>query len=98
MASRSVSPQKRAARPNKSFRLLVMTAMFPGFTPEQIAVTIQSLQDVRDWLQQNPTVEGTPIEVTWRLTQGLAERLAVPNTLTDTSGGELADLLETSTR
>ena len=70
-----------------------MTAKFPGFTPEQLAVTIQSLEDIRDWLRDNSSVGGKPIEVMWRLTQGLAEKLGVPNSLTETTGGELSELL-----
>ncbi len=92
-AESSAFQPERPARLSASFRLLVMTAKFPGFTPEQTAVTFQSLKDVRDWLRENPSVGGEPIEVTWRLTQGLAEQLGVPNLLTDTSGGELAELL-----
>lgn len=84
---------KHEKLPTAPFRLLIMTAKFPGFTPEQIAVTTQSLIDLRDWVRANPTIEGSPIEVTWRLTQGLDERIGVTNWLSDTSGGELAEIL-----
>lgn len=70
-------------------RILVMTAKKPGFTPEQTAVTVRSLRDVKAHFD---TVPG--IEVIWRLSKGLDETLGVDNRLKDTSGLELAALLE----
>ena len=71
-------------------RILVMTAKKPGFTPEQTAVTVRSLRDVKAHFETIPGVE-----VIWRLSKGLDEVLGVENRLKDISGLELADLLET---
>jgi hypothetical protein len=78
---------------NRTLRLLIMTAKWPGFTPEQQARTLRSLADLRDWLAQHPSVGGRPIEVTWRLTHGLERDLLVPNSLSETTGGELVQVL-----
>jgi hypothetical protein len=83
----------RASKTDGPFRLLVMTAKWPGFTPEQIARTRQSLGDLRDCLNANSKSAGRSIEVTWRLTGGLAEELNVANSLSNTVGGELGQLL-----
>jgi len=71
-------------------RLLVMTAKKPGFTPEQTAVTLRSLRDVKAHLETLPE-----IDVIWRLSKGLDQTLGVANRLKDDSGLELAALLET---
>lgn len=75
------------------FRLLVMTAKWPGFTPGQIERTKTSLRDLRDWLKMASTNGGRSIEVTWRLTHGLAQELEVQNSLTEVSGNELSHVL-----
>ena len=78
----------RVRRPG--IRILVMTAKKPGFTPEQTAVTVRSLRDVKAHLDTVPE-----IEVIWRLSKGLDQTLGVANRLKDDSGLELAALLET---
>lgn len=72
----------------RPLRLLVMTAKTPGFTPEEVAITTRSLADLRDVLEDR-----SDIQVTWRLTQGLHQELAVKNTFTDSSGQELHEVL-----
>ena len=76
----------------KTFRVLIATAKFPGFTPEQIETTKRSLADLRDEVPR-ATADGRQIEVTWRLTGGLDRELSVENQLTDLSGRELSDQL-----
>ncbi len=85
--------EKSHAKSDSPFRLLVMTAKWPGFTPEQVARTLDSLRDLRDWLNNHPTIGGQPIEVIWRLTRGLEKELDVSNTLSESNGNELAELL-----
>ena len=74
------------------FRLLVTTAKCPGFTPEQIAMTRRSLEDFKAACPQ-VLASGRKVEVTWRLTAGLAEDLGVVNHLSETTGLELSELL-----
>ncbi len=75
--------------------LLVMTAKFPGFTPEQTAITTQSLIDVARWIEDNSAIGSRPLKVTWRLTRGLDEELGLPNSVTDLTGKELVQQLQT---
>ncbi len=74
------------------FRLLVMTAKCPGFTPEQIATTRRSLEELKAGLPER-LANGRKVDVTWRLAAGLAEELGVENHLSDTTGVELSELL-----
>lgn len=74
------------------FRLLVMTAKCPGFTPEQVATTVQSLEDLRR-LCPRRLPDGRDVVLTWRLTAGLAETLGVESQLQDLTGKELARVL-----
>ena len=78
---------------NQNFRVLVMTAKTPGFTPEQIATTKESLIDLKNWHAKNQTLNQLPVEFVWRLTNGLAEEIGVENQLSDLTGIELADVL-----
>ncbi|MGI9517236.1 MAG: hypothetical protein ACR2NP_09330, partial [Pirellulaceae bacterium] len=75
------------------FRLLVTTAKWPGFTPEQTELVERSLQDLRGYLDATPEIGGRSIEVVWRLTGGLDERVGVVNQLNDVSGQELRNVL-----
>ena len=59
------------------FRILVMTAKCPGFTEAQIETTVRSLVSLRENVEQQPTIDGREIELVWRLTGGLDERLGV---------------------
>jgi hypothetical protein len=68
-------------------RLLVMTARTPGFTPEQLEITLTSLQDLKSWVDSHSDPKGLEIEVTWRLTGNLAEQLGVINSLNSSDNG-----------
>jgi hypothetical protein len=74
------------------FRLLVMTAKCPGFTPGQVEITKRSLRDLRDNFPRQ-LADGRTVEVDWRLTAGLEQELQVANRLNDLSGRELAEIL-----
>lgn len=76
-----------AGRP---LRLLVMTAKTPGFTPEQVEITFRSLLDLKRHLAGRQDVE-----VIWRVTQKLHERLGVENTVRNVLSTELHDILAT---
>jgi len=78
---------------SNDFRVLVMTAKTPGFTPEQIQRATQSLLDIKTWHRENPTLGRRKVELVWRLTGGLAEQIEVENRLGDLSGGELKEIL-----
>lgn len=84
-------PRERQA--NEPFRLLVLTAKCPGFTPGQIEVTKRSLVDLKQWFEANSHVAGVPIEPVWRITQGLEQEIGVENRLADTTGKDLAAVL-----
>lgn len=72
----------------RPLRLLVMTARTPGFTPEETAITLESLRDLQSVLEQR-----TDIEVVWRISKGLHLELGVKNTYNSATGTELHDLL-----
>lgn len=80
-------PVKLPARPGN--KLLVMTAKKPWFTDEQREITLQSLSDVKDYLETRPE-----IEVTWRLTKNVASLIGVENRLNELSTADLAATLE----
>lgn len=86
----------RNRKPGDPFRLLIMTAKNPGFTPEQLKRARDGLKDlhfaIRHWI---PKEGMSRIEPIWRLTAGLADDLGISNSLRDTSGADLADTLET---
>lgn len=73
---------------DRPLRLLVMTARTPGFTPEEVEITLQSLRDLRDQLANRDD-----IQVIWRITKGLHKELQVQNTFKDPSGQELHEIL-----
>ncbi len=79
------------------FRILVMTAKFPGFTSEQMDRTKQSLLDLKHWFERNTSLivqhQKRELKVGWRLTGELDRELGVTNELNDLSGTELIDQL-----
>ena len=85
--------EKNRDKPADEFRLLVVTARTPGFTPEQSATVERSLVDLKKWLDRHPTLAGRAVRATWRLTGELARRIGVDNQLGDVFGGELLDIL-----
>ena len=86
--------QPRARSLQGPFRLLIMTAKTPGFTPAQIDRVSQSLCDLRAALAA-PVFDQPRIEPVWRVTGGLADEIGIPNTLRDTTGADLAEVLPT---
>ena len=60
------------------FRLLVATANTPAFTPQQRQTIAKSLRFLVERFERNPDVNGRPVELTWRLTDGLSIELGLP--------------------
>lgn len=75
---------------DRPLRLLVMTAKTPGFTPDQVEMAFRSLLDLKRHLEGCQDVE-----VIWRVTQKLHERLGVENTVRNILSTELHDILAT---
>ncbi|MDA7541444.1 hypothetical protein N8639_01245 [bacterium] len=70
--------------------LIVMTAKWPGYTDEQILNVEESLFDLKkalDFMKER-------VDVTWRLTGGLAEKLGVVNSFSNANGDEFHQQLK----
>lgn len=98
----SVPAQPVPPRDDQEFRILVMTAKTPGFTPTQINIVKQSLQDLKQWANENAKLdfngafapaESLNTKLVWRLTGGLEDELGVTNELNDFTGKELNEEL-----
>ncbi len=63
---------------NGAFRILIATANSPAFTPAQREKVLESLYLLRLRFDVNHTVNGRPVELTWRLTDGLDRELGTP--------------------
>ena len=77
------------------FRILVMTAKMPGFTPGQNELTERSLRDLKFWFLHNKTINGRIIEPVWRLTQHLEKKLAIKGNISNPDEEKLEDVLKT---
>ena len=75
------------------FHVLVTTAKWPGYTTRQRDQIRQSLVDLHSYSLANPSLDGRALKWTWRLTAGLSKDIGVENTLTETTGRELSELL-----
>lgn len=60
------------------FRLLIATANSPAFDTDQRNRVVQSIRNLKERFEKNRQVNGRPVEVTWRLTDGLHEELNLP--------------------
>ena len=86
------SANRSPRSPDRAFRILVMTAKYPGFTSEQRDQIRQSLIDLKAWFSE-PMGGAKKFDVTWRLTGGLDREIDVDNELRDTSGDDLLTAL-----
>ena len=92
--SRNMTDQSTKPTPARDdFRLLIMSAKCPGFTPDQIEKTVAGFAALKSWLADNPLIDGREIVPVWRLTGDLSERLAIENRCNDLSGMELKETL-----
>ncbi|MCZ4694011.1 hypothetical protein DWB61_03090 [Ancylomarina euxinus] len=73
----------------KKGKILVCTAKTPAFTIEQERKTIESLKDLRDFFK-----ERNDVEIVWRLSGDLSEKLNIKNTLTDLNGLEIHRIIQ----
>ncbi len=89
LASQQVKPPTKS----ENFRLLIATAQTPAFDDRQRATVLQSLKDLKQWLDAHRTIDGRSVETVWRLTAGLDEELgfAVRDPVTE---GKLPPMLE----
>lgn len=71
----SPAPPIRTSGP---FRLLIATANTPAFDDAQRQAVVESLSLIRQRFVQSPWVDKRPVEVTWRLTDGLDAELGLP--------------------
>ncbi|MDP1564084.1 MAG: hypothetical protein Q8M16_22095 [Pirellulaceae bacterium] len=78
-----VAESRAAESPSAKFRVLVLTAKCPGFTEDQVETTYRSLVALREVVAQNPMIDGREVELVWRLTGDLDERLGVSNNSLD---------------
>jgi hypothetical protein len=84
LLTRPPSPVRRPGR-----RILVMTAKKPGFTAAQTEITLRSLRDLQQYLAGRQDVE-----VVWRVSPAVANRLGVANQFQQASSRELREVLE----
>lgn len=75
------------------FRVLIVSAKWPGFTSAQMDHARRAFRDLRAWFEKNPEMQGRRVEATWRLTQGLADEVGVDNALRDITGTDMATAL-----
>lgn len=86
--------QPRRRENDEDATVLVMTAKWPSFSTEQLDRTTRSLLDLRDWFERHPSVNGTAVRPIWRLSGGVEQVIGVENQLEDTTGDDLARVLE----
>ena len=79
MSSRPKTP----IRSEGPFRLLIATANTPAFTTQQRDSLVDSLKYLIDRFRRKPNVSGRPVELTWRLTDGLSNELELPELPSD---------------
>ena len=84
LVSRTAVPRRTPGR-----TILVMTAKNPGFTERQRATTLQSLLDVKAYLETRPD-----IAVLWRVGRDIARPLAIENLVREMESTELAAIVE----
>lgn len=59
------------------FRVLIATANTPAFNEQQRQAVIESLSHIQTRLSVNSNVNGRPVDVIWRLTDGLDDELGL---------------------
>ena len=69
--------RRRTRPPDEPFRVLVATANQPAFTDAQRRAVEESLAAVKRWANAKGEVDGTRVEIDWRLTSGLDVAIGV---------------------
>ena len=85
------TPRKRPE--GEPFRILVMTARQPGFTPRQAELILKSLLDLKAWFEGHERMGEVRIDPLWRLTGDLPARIGISAEPTEFTGKELAAIL-----
>ena len=85
---------RRTRAANEPFRVLIMTALTPYFTPEQKALVKQSLADLKAALARKPGAGQPRLEPVWRLTQGLDQEIGVNAGESALAKRDLLDVLQ----
>lgn len=67
-------------RGDGQFRLLIATASTPAFGDRQREAVIESLRMIQQRFDQNLLINQRPVQVEWRLTDGLDRELGLPDT------------------
>ena len=86
--------KRRQRHSGEPFRVLVMTALTPYFTDEQHEHVRQSLLDLKNFFAGTRTIDDVKIEPIWRVTKGLDVEIGVDPAITDLTGRQLADVLQ----
>lgn len=86
-------PRQRKA--DEPFRILITTAKCAGFDQTQLWRAANALRDLNSWFHCEALQQPTAIEPVWRITQGLEAEVGVTNELRDTTGADMASVLET---
>ena len=85
---------RRTRNSGEPFRVLIMTALTPHFTPEQHTLVKQSLVDLKAFLDRRPSANGARIEPVWRLTKGLDREIGVDKVVSALTGRDLLEVLQ----
>lgn len=86
--------KRRQRKTGEPFRVLVMTALTPYFTDDQHERVRQSLLDLKNFFAGTRTIDDVQIEPIWRVTKGLDAEIGVDSAITDLTGRQLADVLQ----
>ena len=86
--------KRRQRQPDEPFRVLVMTALTPYFTPAQHELVRQSLLDMKRFFDGTEVIDSVRIEPIWRITKGLDAEIGVECFTSDLTGRELAEFLQ----
>jgi hypothetical protein len=85
---------RRVRRPDEPFTILITTAKAPGFNAAQMQRAANALRDLKDWFERCGEIGGVKVQPLWRITLGLEAQIGVSNELRDTTGADLAKVLE----
>ena len=72
-------------QPDGPFRILIATASTPSFTTDQKNAVVNALKSLKLRFENNRFVGVRPIEVSWRLTDGLFDEVGVSSTRPDST-------------
>lgn len=73
----------------KQNKILVCTAKTPAFSEIQYSKTLESLKDIKEYFSNRKD-----LEIVWRLTGDLHDKLELINTLNDLNGQEIQDIIQ----